>query len=38
MAELRVNSGSQFSPRVVRTLLELIEADQAIVGRGATSA
>jgi HD-GYP domain-containing protein (c-di-GMP phosphodiesterase class II) len=38
MAELRVNSGTQFSPRVVTTLLELIEADRAMVGPRATNA
>jgi hypothetical protein len=31
MAELRVHSGSQFSPRVVTTLLALVEADEAML-------
>jgi hypothetical protein len=38
MAELRVHSGTQFSPRVVTTLLELIEADRAMVGPRTTTA
>jgi HD-GYP domain-containing protein (c-di-GMP phosphodiesterase class II) len=38
MAELRVHSATQFSPRVVTTLLELIEADRAMVGPRATNA
>jgi HD-GYP domain-containing protein (c-di-GMP phosphodiesterase class II) len=32
IAELRANSGSQFSPRVVAALIELIEKDRALVG------
>jgi HD-GYP domain-containing protein (c-di-GMP phosphodiesterase class II) len=33
--ELRSNSGSQFAPRVVAALIELIEADRALVGPSA---
>jgi HD-GYP domain-containing protein (c-di-GMP phosphodiesterase class II) len=32
IAELRVNSGTQFSPRVVDALVKLIEEDSAMVG------
>ncbi|MEA2429361.1 MAG: hypothetical protein QOF37_2989 [Thermoleophilaceae bacterium] len=32
LAELRVNAGTQFSPPVVETLIELIEEDQGLVG------
>ncbi|MEA2410907.1 MAG: hypothetical protein QOC77_1468 [Thermoleophilaceae bacterium] len=35
--ELRTNSGSQFCPRVVVALIELIEADRALVGPSAAA-
>jgi HD-GYP domain-containing protein (c-di-GMP phosphodiesterase class II) len=35
LEELRVNSGTQFSPRVVAALLELIAEDEAMVGPAA---
>ncbi|MEA2422642.1 MAG: hypothetical protein QOF55_1741 [Thermoleophilaceae bacterium] len=35
IAELRVNSGTQFSPQAVTTLIDLIEADRAMVGPSA---